>query len=124
MGQRSRGEGGKVDIRVRGKDVKDAEILVLSRFGYGKKTASKEYKVQNRGGSGIKTAKVTDKTGEIIASEIVRTSDEDGELVAISKKGQVIRIDLNEVPTLGRQTQGVRVMKLRSGDRIAALICM
>lgn len=101
---------------------KDAEILVLSRLGYGKKTPSKEYKVQNRGGSGIKTAKVTDKTGEIIASQIV--GEEGGELVAISKKGQVIRIDLDEIPTLGRQTQGVRVMKLRAGDRIAALICI
>lgn len=100
----------------------DKEILVLSKFGYGKKTSSKEYKVQNRGGSGIKTAKVTAKTGEIIASEIV--GPEGGELVAISKNGQVIRIDQKEVPKLGRQTQGVRVMKLRSGDRIAALICI
>lgn len=105
------------------KGVKDAEVLVLSRLGYGKRTKASEYKTQNRGGSGIKTAKVTSKTGELMASRIVR-GEEGGELVAISKKGQVIRIDLGEVPSLGRQTQGVRVMKLRTGDRIAALICL
>lgn len=105
------------------KGVLDANILVLSRLGFGKRTGAKEYKVQNRGGSGIKTAKVTPKTGELIASEIVRES-EGGELVAISKKGQVIRIDLAEIPRLGRQTQGVRVMRLRAGDSIAALICL
>jgi len=104
--------------------VKDAEILVVSKFGYGKKTDAGEYKVQNRGGSGIKTANVTTKTGEIIAARIVQASDEGGEMVAISKKSQVIRIDLGEIPTLGRQTQGVRIMKLRAGDRIAALICL
>ena len=105
------------------KDADDAEILVVTRNGYGKKTSQDEYKVQNRGGSGIKTANVTDKTGELMASRIV-SMKEGGEMVAISKKGQVIRIDLEEVPTLGRQTQGVRIMKLRSGDRIAALICL
>lgn len=106
------------------KGVKNAELLVLSRFGYGKKTKASEYKVQNRGGSGIKTAKVTDKTGELMTFEVVGGNDDERELVAISKKGQVIRIDLGEIPSLGRQTQGVRVMKLRSGDRIAALVCI
>lgn len=105
------------------KDVADAEILVISKFGFGKKTDASEYKVQNRGGSGIKTANVTAKTGEVMAARVV-SREEGGELVAISKKGVVIRIDLAEVPTLGRQTQGVRIMKLRAGDRIAALICL
>lgn len=105
------------------KDAEDAEILIVMRNGFGKRTSASEYKIQNRGGSGIKTAKVTEKTGEIIASHVVSAS-EGGELVAISKKGQVIRIDLEEVPSLGRQTQGVRIMKLRAGDRIAALICI
>ena len=98
-------------------------LLFLTIVGCGKKTESKEYKVQNRGGSGIKTAKVTDKTGELMTFEVVEGGDE-RELVAISKKGQVIRIILSEIPTLGRQTQGVRVMKLRAGDRIAALVCI
>jgi DNA gyrase subunit A len=102
-------------------DSKDPQIMVLSENGFGKRTKIEEYKVQNRGGSGIKTAKVTSKTGMIMSAKIVTESDE--ELVAISKKGQVIRITLNEIPTLGRQTQGVRIMKLRAGDSIASLIC-
>ncbi len=103
----------------------DAEILVLSASGYGKKTKIKEYKVQNRGGSGIKTAKVTTKTGNLIAAKAIGSAGADElELVAMSKKGQVIRLDLKEVPSLGRQTQGVRIMKLRAGDSIAALVCL
>ena len=103
----------------------NVEILVLSEAGYGKKTKIKEYKVQNRGGSGIKTAKVTVKTGNLIAAKAIGSSDvEDRELVAMSKKGHVIRLDLKEVPSLGRQTQGVRIMKLRAGDSIAALVCL
>jgi DNA gyrase subunit A len=103
----------------------DAEILVLSGAGYGKKTKIKEYKVQNRGGSGIKTAKVTAKTGNLIAAKAIGSVGADElELVAMSKKGQVIRLDLKEVPSLGRQTQGVRIMKLRTGDSIAALVCL
>ena len=101
---------------------KSAEVLVLSKRGFGKKTKISEYKIQKRGGSGIKTAKVTDKTGVLITSEIV--NGEEGELVAISQKGQVIRVDLDEIPSLGRQTQGVRVMKLRPGDSIASLVCL
>lgn len=100
----------------------DAAVLVLSAHGYGKKTSLKEYKVQNRGGSGIKTVKVTDKTGDLISARIVTADLE--EAVAISKKSQVIRCDLKEIPTLGRDTQGVRIMKLRDGDGLASLICL
>ncbi len=95
------------------------ELLVVSANGYGKKTALKEYKVQNRGGSGIKTMKVTAKTGEIISSRVVRETEE--EIAAISKKSQVIRVDIKEIPSLGRQTQGVRIMKLREGDSLASV---
>ncbi len=104
------------------KDFKDPSLLVVMKNGYGKKTDLKEYKVQKRGGSGIKTAQVTDKTGNVIAAKVVI---EDGsELVAMSKKSQVIRVDINEVPSLGRQTQGVRIMKLRDGDAIASAVCL
>jgi len=107
------------------KDAFDSDILTISEAGYGKRTKIKEYKTQKRGGSGIKTAKVTAKTGNLIAARIVGSDYiKDGELVAMSKKGQVIRLDLKEVPSLGRQTQGVRIMRLRDGDRIAALICL
>lgn len=104
------------------KDEEKPELLVMSENGYGKKTAIKEYKVQKRGGSGIKTAKVTSKIGQLMVAKVVTPAHE--ELVAISKKSQVIRIDIKAVPTLKRDTQGVRIMKLHPGDSIASLSCL
>lgn len=104
------------------KDAKDGMVLVMSANGLGKKTVLKEYKVQKRGGSGIKTAKITPKTGNLIVAKVINTSE--GELIAISKKGQVIRVSLESVPSLGRQTQGVTIMKLYAGDSIASLTCI
>ncbi len=100
----------------------DQNLLVFSENGYGKQTELDEYKVQKRGGSGIKTAKVTAKIGKIMSAAIV--SAETHEVVAMSQKGQVIRVNVEEIPKLGRQTQGVRVMKLRDGDKIASLVCL
>ena len=100
---------------------KGGHLLVISANGYGKRTELDEYKVQGRGGSGILTSKVTPKTGAVISSQIV--TDEEAEVIAISKKSQVVRVDIQEIPVLGRQTQGVRIMKLREGDSIASLIC-
>jgi DNA gyrase subunit A len=96
-------------------------VLVMSANGLGKKTALKEYKVQKRGGSGIKTAKVTTKTGDLIVAKVISQEEE---LIAMSKKGQVIRTQLSSVPSLGRQTQGVSIMKMRAGDGIASLTCL
>ncbi|HEY0908560.1 MAG TPA: DNA gyrase subunit A [Candidatus Paceibacterota bacterium] len=104
------------------KDAKGARIMVISKHGYGKTTNADEYKTQNRGGSGILTMKVTDKTGPVISAKVI--TEEDSELVAMSKKSQVVRVELNEIPTLGRQTQGVRVMKLREGDSLASVVCL
>lgn len=101
---------------------KTAFILTMGANGYGKKTPISEYKIQNRGGSGIKTSNVTAKTGEIIASQVVTGEEE--EAVAMSKKSQVIRLGLSEIPSLGRSTQGVRIMKLHEGDKIASFICL
>jgi DNA gyrase subunit A len=101
------------------KNAKDAEILVMTEHGYGKKTPEGEYKIQNRGGSGIKTVKVTDKTGELIVARVVTPETE--QIIAMSKKSQVIKIDANTVPSLGRDTQGVRIMKPRDGDSLASL---
>ncbi len=98
------------------------QFLVMSANGYGKKTALKEYKIQKRGGSGIKTAKLTSKTGKLIGAKVL--SDEEEEIVAISKHGQVIRTKLEEIPNLGRQTQGVRIMKMKPDDEIASLTCL
>jgi len=103
------------------KEHKDAWLLVISANGYGKRTEMSEYKIQGRGGSGILTSKVTAKTGDVIASQIVNSEEE--EVVAISKKSQVVRTGVNEIPVLSRSTQGVRIMKLREGDSLASLIC-
>jgi DNA gyrase subunit A len=103
--------------------VKDREILIVTENGFGKSTPAKEYKIQKRAGSGIKTVKTTDKTGAVVAGIII--SDEEraeGELVIMSKKGQVIKLPLKQVPVLGRDTQGVKVMKMRAGDRIASVV--
>lgn len=95
-------------------------FLTMSANGLGKKTSLSEYKVQNRGGSGIKTAKITPKTGKLIVAKVI---NEEEELIAMSKKGQVIRTALKDIPDLGRQTQGVTIMRLRGGDGIASLTC-
>lgn len=112
-----------VSAEVLSKGDKDREILVVMENGYGKTTPAKEYKVQKRGGSGIKTAKVTTKTGLVVGGAILDPESlEEGELVVMSKKGQVIKLPLKDVPSLGRQTQGVRVMRLRAGDSIASIV--
>lgn len=105
------------------KGEKDLEILIVMSNGYGKTSPAKEYKVQKRGGSGIKTAKVTTKTGEVIGGAVLSREDkEEGELVVMSGKGQVIKMPLKDVPSLGRDTQGVKVMRLREGDTIASIV--
>ena len=101
---------------------KDAELLVIMANGYGKKTSVSEYKVQKRGGSGIKAANITDKTGVMMALRVLDGTE--SELVAMSKKSQVVRTELDQISTLGRATQGVRIMKLRAGDSIASLVCL
>lgn len=103
---------------------KDASLLVIMSKGYGKRTKMSEYKVQGRGGSGIKTAEVTPKTGEIIGAKVVSGSIEDEEIVVVSKKGQVIRTSVASISLLSRATQGVRVMKMREGDSIASLAAL
>ncbi len=96
-------------------------LLTLGSNGLGKKTNITEYKTQKRGGSGIKTAKVNKKTGNLIVAKLV---GDENEIIAVSQKGQVIRVDLKSIPTSGRQTQGVTIMKLRSGDSIASITCL
>ncbi len=97
---------------------KGAELLIMTANGYGKKTKLSEYKIQKRGGSGIKTVKVTEKTGKLMVARVVTGETE--ELLAVSKDSQVIRTELTSIPTLGRDTQGVRIMKLRDGDSLAS----
>ncbi len=100
------------------KGVKGAKLLIMTENGFGKMTDLKEYKTQGRGGSGIKTVKVTDKTGKLMVARVVTTETE---ILAISKQSVVIKTTLDSVPTLGRDTQGVRIMKPKDGDSIASL---
>ena len=95
------------------------KLLVVMENGYGKHTLVKHYKKQRRGGSGIKTAKITSKTGSVVGSEIV--DEEEEELIAISRRGQVIRTVLATIPVLGRATQGVRIMKMDEEDTVASI---
>ncbi|MDQ5901679.1 MAG: gyrase subunit [Patescibacteria group bacterium] len=111
-----------VGVGIIKKDLKDATLLVMSENGFGKRTELKEYKTQKRGGSGIKTAKVTSKTGDLVVASLV--TDEVSEIIAISKKGQVIKTDIESISVLGRQTQGVKIMKPRAGDSLASLTCL
>ena len=98
------------------------QLLVISEMGFGKKTDLKEYRLQGRGGSGIKTAKVTLKTGNLVSSQILTGQEED--LIVISQKGQVIRIKISSISKLSRSTQGVRIMRLDLGDRVASTACV
>ncbi len=100
----------------------DALLLAVTENGYGKKTKLGQYRVQRRGGSGIKTAKLTSKTGNLVSAKVI--SPELEELIAISKKGQVIRTPLKEISVLGRATQGVRIMRLESKDQLASITCL
>ena len=109
-----------VDVVRGGKS--EGAFLTMSANGFGKKTSLKEYKVQHRGGSGIKTAKVTNKTGKLIVAKVLGGQEQ--ELIAMSKKGQVIRTALKDISSLGRQTQGVTIMRLRGEDGIASLACI
>jgi DNA gyrase subunit A len=104
---------------------KHASLLIIMAKGYGKQTSMSEYKTQGRGGSGIKTAEVTAKTGEIIGAKVLVGEEmKEEEIVVISKKGQVIRVSAHEIPSLSRATQGVRIMKMREGDSIASMVAL
>jgi DNA gyrase subunit A len=98
---------------------KQSKLLIITENGYGKMTPLDEYKIQGRGGSGIKTVKVTDKTGKLITAKVV--DDMEAQILAVSKQSQVIKTELKTVAISGRDTQGVRIMKLREGDSIASL---
>jgi len=100
--------------------IKDKEktIMVVSEKGYGKRSEIDDYRVTNRGGKGVKTINVTDKTGNLIAIKEVKDSDQ---LMIINKSGIAIRMGMEEVRVMGRATQGVRLIRIEDGDEIAAV---
>ncbi|MEK7124758.1 MAG: DNA gyrase C-terminal beta-propeller domain-containing protein, partial [Patescibacteria group bacterium] len=107
-------------------------LLVVMENGYGKRTEISQYRLQGRGGSGVKTAKITGKTGGIIFSFMVEDSSQpfgsaqgrEQDLIVISQKGQVIRTQVKSISVLGRATQGVRIMRLDAGDKVASGSCI
>jgi len=109
---------GKLQIDKKRKDY----LLVVTENGYGKRTDLKEYRLQGRGGTGIKTAKITSKTGSLVASRVLLGGEED--LIVISQRGQVIRTKISSIPILSRPTQGVRIMKLEEEDKVASATCI
>jgi DNA gyrase subunit A len=101
-------------------DAKKAYVLTVMRNGFGKRTPFGQYRVQSRAGSGIKTAKITPKTGEIVYARVIDERMKN-DLMIISKKGQVIRLPMSGVSTVGRATQGVRLMRFKAeGDVVAS----
>jgi len=112
---------GKQKTKAKRRKIEKQYLLVVSENGYGKRTDIKEYRLQGRGGFGIKTINITSKIGDLVASKIL-TSEED--LIVISQKGQVIRVKIASISKLGRATQGVRIMRLAEGDKVASATCI
>ncbi len=94
------------------------QILTVTAHGYGKRTQASEYRIQNRGGSGIFTVKRTQKTGDVIG---IKTALDEDELMLISNKGKIIRLRAVDIPVQGRSTQGVRLITLEEGERVVAV---
>ena len=114
--------GKKNDIIVGGDVISSDEtcnLLVLTEKGYGKMTDIDEYKIQKRAGSGIKTIKITEKTGKLVSAKIVREGDT--ELLAMTKNSIALKTEIKSISKLSRDTQGVRVMSPREGDTVASL---
>ena len=93
-------------------------IMVVSENGFGKRSEIEEYRITNRGGKGVKTINITDKTGKLIAIKDV--TDED-DLMIINRSGLTIRLAINTLRVMGRATQGVKLINLRKNDTIAAV---
>ena len=96
----------------------ESEVLVVSENGYGKRSKVEDYRTTNRGGKGVKTINVTDKTGNLIAIKNVKDGDD---LMIINKSGIAIRMQVEDLRVMGRATQGVKAISIKEGDSIAAV---
>src|SRR5260221_7716390 len=99
-------------------DVQNETVLVVSEKGFGKRSDLEDYRITYRGGKGVKTINITDKTGMLIAIKTVREKDD---LMIINKSGIIIRMPVEELRVMGRATQGVRLIRLEEGDSIASV---
>ena len=125
MGRVSRGVRGirlRTDDHVIGMDIvqENSSIFVISRYGYGKRTKVSQFTPHARGGVGIRSAVVNSKTGELVGVKTLGETD-DQEVIIISQMGQTIRLGIKDIPSLGRATQGVRIMRLNDGDQVVSL---
>ena len=109
-----------VGMVVISKESKKDNLIVVTEGGYGKRTPLNEYKVQGRGGTGILTYKLTEKTGKLIAAQAMPKKAETDILIA-TLSGKVIRLSTEQIPTLGRATQGVRLIRLETGDKVISV---
>jgi len=94
------------------------DVLVVTENGFGKRTSEAEYRLQSRGGKGILTSKVTEKTGAVVA---VDTIEGDEDLMIITEGGIIIRMDVNDISTLGRNTQGVTLIRMAEDEHVATV---
>jgi len=101
-------------------DPENARLLVVMENGLGKNTKITAYRFQNRGGSGVKTANLTKKTGKVVGAKVLFKADE-GDLIMISKQGQMIRLSIDDIPNRGRATQGVIMMRMKAGDKVSSI---
>lgn len=106
---------------IKKEDLTKAFLLLMTENGYGKRIKVKNYRAQKRGGVGVKTIKNSEKVGEVIS---LRTIVKEKDLIAISRKGKAIRMELKNISEQSRVTQGVRLMKMDKGDGLASIICM
>jgi len=99
----------------------NGDLLIVTQNGLGKRTALVNYRSQGRGGSGVKTANLNPRTGKVVGAEVI-IKELQGDLIIISKLGQIIRLPLESIPTRGRATQGVYLMRMKnSGDIVASI---
>jgi DNA gyrase subunit A len=99
-------------------DAADHTVLVVSEHGFGKRTDFDEYRITRRGGKGVKTINITDKTGKLIA---IKNVTENNDLMIIEKSGLTIRMAVTDIRVAGRATQGVKLINIKDGDSIAAV---
>lgn len=104
---------------IKATSIEHAELLVIMENGLGKCTKVADYRIQTRGGTGVKTANITAKTGKIVGAKMIDENSK-GDLIIVSKQGQIIRMNLKSIPSQGRATQGVYLMRMNGTDKVAS----
>lgn len=96
------------------------QVLVITKNGYGKKTPIEDYRITNRAGKGVKTVNITEKTGDIVSFEVI-TSDSNKDIMLITNEGMIIRIDVSQISTMSRVTQGVKLINLKENQFVSSV---